>query len=234
MEIKEIKEAASKGFQNWHKFYKRREIEIINNAFPIFSGHTLEIGAGDGGQSEILAKYCKSLICTEKYEYGNIGAGGTFKARNIPNVKYMLCDAEDLSCFENESFDLIFSSNVLEHIPDVSKCLLECKRVLKPEGVMVHIVPSRTWKVFNSLLFCLKGKKPKIHGVSNSNFREYIEFGKKQWKVKFDNNGLSILKKINLPFVTGHGIDFLNVVIVGNILKLSSSTVFILKKTKKK
>jgi SAM-dependent methyltransferase len=44
--------------------------------------------------------------------------------------------------FEDSSFDIILSSNVLEHIDDLPKAFTEMKRVLKPGGVMIHSVPT--------------------------------------------------------------------------------------------
>ena len=43
--------------------------------------------------------------------------------------------------FEDGSFDVIFSSNVLEHVEDVSAALVQMKRLLKPDGFMVHSMP---------------------------------------------------------------------------------------------
>ncbi len=43
--------------------------------------------------------------------------------------------AEELP-FADESFDLIIADNVFEHVSDLTKTLIECKRVLKPEGII--------------------------------------------------------------------------------------------------
>jgi ubiquinone/menaquinone biosynthesis C-methylase UbiE len=49
------------------------------------------------------------------------------------------------------SFDLVFSSNVLEHIRDLSPILDEIKRVLKPQGIAIHIMPSASWRLWTTL-----------------------------------------------------------------------------------
>lgn len=49
-------------------------------------------------------------------------------------------DAEDLS-FPSESFDVIVSCDVFEHVNDYKKCFAEAVRVLKPDGKMYLTVP---------------------------------------------------------------------------------------------
>jgi SAM-dependent methyltransferase len=46
--------------------------------------------------------------------------------------------------FENESLDLIVSSDVLEHVPDLGAALRESARVLRPGGSHLFTVPPRT------------------------------------------------------------------------------------------
>lgn len=48
--------------------------------------------------------------------------------------------------FPDHSFDVVFSSNVLEHVEDLKGLLDDAVRVLKPGGIMVHILPSATWR----------------------------------------------------------------------------------------
>ena len=39
-------------------------------------------------------------------------------------IKYQSCDAEKIGqIFEENKFDLIFSSNMMEHLPDPNSCL---------------------------------------------------------------------------------------------------------------
>ncbi|WP_262692817.1 class I SAM-dependent methyltransferase [Kordiimonas aestuarii] len=45
--------------------------------------------------------------------------------------------------FDDNSLDLIITSDVLEHVPDVSAALNESRRVLKPGGVHVFSIPVR-------------------------------------------------------------------------------------------
>jgi SAM-dependent methyltransferase len=44
--------------------------------------------------------------------------------------------------FKDDTFDLVFSTSVLEHVHDIRQCLQEAIRVAKPGGVVVHAVPN--------------------------------------------------------------------------------------------
>ena len=51
----------------------------------------------------------------------------------------------------NDSIDLVFSSNVLEHVSDIKIILDEIKRVLTPNGIMIHILPTPSWRWWSIL-----------------------------------------------------------------------------------
>lgn len=51
------------------------------------------------------------------------------------------CAGENLS-FPDQSFDLVYSSNVLEHVQDPAKVLAESVRVLKPGGYLFFTYPN--------------------------------------------------------------------------------------------
>ena len=55
----------------------------------------------------------------------------------------VVCEDITHLTFANESLDLIVSSDVLEHVPDVSAALRESARVLRPGGAHVFTVPTR-------------------------------------------------------------------------------------------
>jgi SAM-dependent methyltransferase len=60
-----------------------------------------------------------------------------------PNKPDEGVDIQDLK-FADESFDLIYCSHVLEHVPDDRRAIRELGRVLKRDGVAVVLVPTRS------------------------------------------------------------------------------------------
>jgi len=53
-------------------------------------------------------------------------------------------DAESLP-YADDSFDIVFMTEALEHMLDYDKALSEVRRVLRPNGVFIVTVPNRDW-----------------------------------------------------------------------------------------
>jgi len=45
--------------------------------------------------------------------------------------------------FDDDTFDLVVSDQVLEHVQDYSQALAEIRRILKPGGISLHFFPAR-------------------------------------------------------------------------------------------
>lgn len=78
----------------------------------------------------------------------NLGCGykkldGYINIDNNPSCfPDMLIDLEKAKLpFKDKSIDTVYSSHVLEHIRNIRPLLLEIRRVLKKDGLMVSIVP---------------------------------------------------------------------------------------------
>lgn len=113
-----------------------RSAEILGtcDVFPK-PGKLLELGGSDGFQARILADGGWSVA--------SIDLGTRRKrATHFPVQDY---DGHRIP-FDDESFDGVFSSNVLEHIPHLTETLAETRRVLRPGGLAVHLLPSPAWR----------------------------------------------------------------------------------------
>lgn len=58
------------------------------------------------------------------------------------NLAFVVGDALDIK-YSNQSFDVVISSNVYEHVPDAGKMMAEIYRVLKPGGVCYFAAANR-------------------------------------------------------------------------------------------
>lgn len=82
-----------------------------------------------------------------------------FGRENYPNLDLRVADAHRLP-FSNEYFDVVVCNEVLEHVVDPIKVLLEMRRVVKKEGLIVVEMDSGSW-LFRTIWGCwtyLKGK----------------------------------------------------------------------------
>ncbi len=100
----------------------------------------LEIGAGMGWQAKALAAHGFEVTAID------LPAPLT---RVWPVQEY---DGEHIP-FADEAFDVVFSSNVLEHVPHVVAFQRELQRVLKPGGLALHILPSSSWRFWTNLAY---------------------------------------------------------------------------------
>jgi SAM-dependent methyltransferase len=101
----------------------------------------LEIGAGAGWQALTLQRAGFQVEAIDLAE-STLGVHAKF-----PVSAY---DGHKLP-FGDDSFDVIFSSNVLEHIPHIDEIHLEMHRVVKPGGLAVHILPTTAWRFWTSI-----------------------------------------------------------------------------------
>lgn len=106
---------------------------ILNFFGDINSKTVLDVGCGKGRFSRITAE--KGAIVTGVDISKKLL--GTAR-RKIKNVNFVRDSATNLS-FSNESFDYVFSVEVLEHVPHTQTTIKEMVRVLKKNGKIIII-----------------------------------------------------------------------------------------------
>lgn len=106
---------------------------------------SLEIGAGTGyfSLNMLGAGVVGEAACTD-ISPGMLAQLRSNAGRLGLEVVTAAGDAERLSSFEDESFDLVFGHAVLHHLPDLDRAFAEFDRVLRPRGTLVFAgEPSR-------------------------------------------------------------------------------------------
>ncbi|CAG1009991.1 demethylmenaquinone methyltransferase / 2-methoxy-6-polyprenyl-1,4-benzoquinol methylase [Anaerolineales bacterium] len=126
-----------------------REFQAMNSAarrflqrtveFPLFQRmglndkhcDILEIGCGSGYGAVLL-----STLSPRSYTGIDLMPEQIVLAqkRQLPNAKFMVRDATDLSCFPQETNDIAVIFGILHHIPQWREVIQECYRVLHPAG----------------------------------------------------------------------------------------------------
>jgi SAM-dependent methyltransferase len=101
----------------------------------------LEIGAGSGWQARRLSEKGFSVqaidVRESRYADSRVWPVLTYDGEHIP--------------FPDDCFDVVFSSNVLEHIANVETFQTEIRRVIKNNGTAIHILPTSLWRIWTTL-----------------------------------------------------------------------------------
>lgn len=98
----------------------------------------LDVGCGVGGSTNYLAsKYYADATGITLSPFQASRARSRARAAGLErHVKFEVADALSMP-FQDNSFDLVWSLESAEHIPDKKQFLAECVRVLKPEGRLI-------------------------------------------------------------------------------------------------
>jgi SAM-dependent methyltransferase len=74
---------------------------------------------------------------------GAIQEGRTYRFSRNKTGEQFICEGAELDFLQNESYDFVLSSHVLEHMGNPLKALYEWKRVLKNHGVLLLCAPDK-------------------------------------------------------------------------------------------
>lgn len=111
---------------------RREEINAVASWFAAGT-RVLELGGADGYQAQLLAELGCAVESIDVVEHGDTyHPVRKFDGRRVP--------------YGAGSFDIVFSSNVLEHVQHLPELLAEIARVLVVGGVAIHILPSSAWR----------------------------------------------------------------------------------------
>ena len=113
---------------------RRHEIAFVERHLPP-GIRILEIGGGTGFQAKLLSEHGYDVASID------IPQSNYAEERVFPVLDY---DGATIP-FPDDSFDVVFSSNVLEHIRDRERLYVEIDRVLRPGAYCLHAMPSGVW-----------------------------------------------------------------------------------------
>lgn len=124
---------------DWLNTIRAEELAIVRE-WLVPPLRVLEIGGGTGAQAVALT--AAGFEVTSVDLPGSSYAG----ARLCPIVEY---DGRRLP-FADGTFEMIYSSNVLEHLLDLASMMAEFRRVLSPTGWCIHVLPTSTWRFWTT------------------------------------------------------------------------------------
>jgi SAM-dependent methyltransferase len=123
----------------WRAGQERRLRMIMSAAGRRLTGRVLENGCGIGTYLQHLTPHVGSIIGLE-YDLPRAHEAHT-------HSPYIINGASEELPFIKGSFDVILSHEVLEHVRDDRRSVIEMVRVLKPGGVIVLFVPNLGYPV---------------------------------------------------------------------------------------
>lgn len=178
------------------------ELESVLPHLPK-QGRVLEIGAGTGRQALALSERGLEVSAID------IPSSDYVEHRVFPVQDY---DGATIP-FEDGEFDVVYSSNTLEHVGDLARMHSEIARVLKPGGKSIHLMPSHGWRAWTTLaspvsaIQCaVRGRllmAAKIlgsavllrpHGERGNAISEMRLFRPGWWQRNFEQNGFTIVE----------------------------------------
>jgi SAM-dependent methyltransferase len=131
------------------RFFETGEAEVLHvlsvadGLRPVARDRALDFGCGVGRLTRALATRFERAVGVD------ISEGMVSQARRLheafPHCEFRVNVAGDLGQFETASFDFVYSSIVLQHVPSVAEIeryVTEFLRVARPEGLVVIGIPT--------------------------------------------------------------------------------------------
>ena len=128
--------------QNVHGSESTRELHLcqwhedaLALSPPLQSASVLEVGCGPGDFAIHLSSKAKTVTAVD-FSVAAIEIARRKLATHRTEVEFSVADAQQLP-FTDDCFDIVFSCECLEHLPDPQRALREMHRVLKPGGTLI-------------------------------------------------------------------------------------------------
>lgn len=132
--------------------------ELMNDISP---NKILDVGGGTQ-----TGPFLREIFPRTEIDALNISKEELESVKTLYERVYV-CDCQDMKPLKDNSFDIIYSNQVLEHLFYPEKFLKEARRVLKPQGLLILSTPNLSaW--FNRLLL--------LFGYQLSNYTASSEF----------------------------------------------------------
>ena len=119
-------------------------LAIADGLRPVARGRALDFGCGVGRLTRALGTRFERAVGVD------ISEGMVRRATSLneafPACEFRVNASSDLGQFESDSFDFVYSSIVLQHLPsrrDVELYVTELLRVARPDGLAVFGIPGR-------------------------------------------------------------------------------------------
>ncbi|HEX7578821.1 MAG TPA: class I SAM-dependent methyltransferase [Thermoanaerobaculia bacterium] len=125
--------------------YRERDEALLRLVRPDPAMRVLELGSARGDTALFLAPHVALVVGVDAAPAAVEQAREMALDRGVPNVRFELADARDLSPFCDASFEAVVMADFVEHVTDdvLLPALRESLRVLVPGGAVAIYTPNR-------------------------------------------------------------------------------------------
>lgn len=116
----------------WNRAYTQNDANILSLLEANPKAVVLDVGCGDGQKSQ---KFKEKIGCAKIF--GIDGVSQRLESASKRGIEIKKADLEHKWPFPDQTFDVVVSNQVIEHMHDLDNFISETKRVLKPEGYAV-------------------------------------------------------------------------------------------------
>jgi SAM-dependent methyltransferase len=117
-------------------WFRRHEAAYVF-ALPFLRGRVLEVGCGEGYGTALLATRVEAIVGLDYDEYTVAHAAASY-----PRARFVRANLAALPV-RSESVDVVATLQVIEHVWNHPEFLRECRRVLRPGGLLFATTPNR-------------------------------------------------------------------------------------------
>jgi len=110
-------------------------IAFLERAGVTLAGRALDCGCGGGGMPLSLAEHVAEVVGIDPFDRFRDAGVTLGRERGMSNLRFARADGMALP-FKPQSFDLVLSHAVIEHVSDALLYLKECRRVMTDNGRM--------------------------------------------------------------------------------------------------
>lgn len=114
------------------QFMKKKK--IIRNKYDYY----LDAGSGYGHETREFAKIANKAIGIDLNK-SYVASANKHATKKIKYEVRNICQTK----FHSDTFDLITSVSVIEHIPEKERAVKEAYRILKKDGTLIYQIPNR-------------------------------------------------------------------------------------------
>jgi ubiquinone biosynthesis O-methyltransferase len=197
--VPEVETSVAGQYDRWHeRVHRGDDIEELSLASwhrsaldlapPLEGRSVLEVGCGAGDFSISLSA-AGAHVTGVDFSPRAIELARQKARHHNQSIAFQVADAQTLP-FADDSFDVLFSCECLEHDPDPRRMLSELHRVLKPGGVLILTTENYSNALVLAWLMCMIRHQPFNSGTCAQPIEHFFVF----WRVRkwMERTGLAV------------------------------------------